>query len=379
MPLPTVTAAHGFRVNVVTSREEMAQYAGQWNELLADCRANSVFLTWQWVEAWLDVVYPQAPLLTVVVSDGDGRLVGIAPLYFSELSLLGHVPLGCLRILGDRHTGGEYPDFILRRGFEARALHAILRTLLAQRTPWHCIWLSKMAGWTGTYEFLRDACGQLRMPLRDRPSEFAIVDLPTSYDSWLKSLSHHRRSNLCRMTRQLFEKHKVRHIRPKDADDLNWLLEALFDLHQKHWNSVGLTSSFDRTPYKKPFYQRVAIQALQQGWLQLDGLEVDGQLKAVQYGYVYNGTLSSVQEGYDPESFNGIGNVLRHLVIQRAIADGVRKYDFLAGYTEHKQRWGGQRRLGQDVLIGRTGLRARLLLAGSFWPTGRFIKQGMPV
>lgn len=379
MPPAVVTATHGLRVDIIRNRQELAAYADGWNELLADSRANSIFLTWQWIDSWLDVVYPDAPLLTVVISDQGGKLLGIAPLYRSKFSFLGRLPVGCLRILGDRHTGGEYPDFILRHGHEARALHAILRALLGHKGDWHCIWLSKMAGWTGTYGFLRDACSQLGLPLRDRMSGFAAMDLPDNYDAWMDGLSRNRRSNLRRKTNRLFAEHKVEHIRPEGPEELPEFLEALFTLHHKHWASVGKPSSFDRSPHKKPFYYRLAAEALRQGWLQMDALKVDGQIKAVQYGYLYHGTLFSVQEGYDPEAYDGIGNVLRHIVIQRAIEDGVREYDFLAGFSEHKQRWGGQRRVGYDLLIGRPCVRTKLLLGPGIWPTGRFLRQGKPL
>jgi CelD/BcsL family acetyltransferase involved in cellulose biosynthesis len=380
-PSLAVTAAHvAYAPKVILARtpQELAPYAEAWNELLADSRANNVFLTWQWVEAWLKVVHPQAPLLTVIVREPGGRLLGIAPLYRSTLSMCGMLPFGCLRILGDRHTGAEYPDFILRRGHEHAALQAILPALLSDPN-WHCIWLSKMAGWTGTYEFLCETCRKLRLSMRTRNSEFATIELPNNYEDWLQSLSRHRRSWLRRKTKHLFAAHQVEHVRPRSEKDLPQLLEALFDLHQKHWHSVGQPSAFERTPHKKPFYYHVAVEAFRRGWLRLDALKVDGQIKAVQYGYTYNGTVYGIQEGYDPEAFSSIGNVLRHLVIEQCIAEGISEYDFLAGFSEHKERWGGRKRLGYDLLIGRPCLRNKLLFAGHIWPTGRFLRAASPV
>jgi CelD/BcsL family acetyltransferase involved in cellulose biosynthesis len=373
-PLLAEETAPELTISVIRTREDLKAYADRWNELLADSRANSIFLTWQWIDAWLDGVSPQLPLLTVVVSDRAGRLVGIAPFYVSALKLLGGIPFRCLRILGDQDSGAEYPDFILRRNCEASALHAILIALLSRSSAWHCIWLSKMAGWTGTIDLLRRTSEQLGLFMRERPVDFATVDLPDNHAAWLQGLSKNRRGYLRRMTRQLFESHDAQHVCPTRGEDLTELMEALFDLHGKRWRSLGEPGTFVRSPRKKAFYQRMAPRAFKLGWLQMDGLRVDGRIKAILYGYAYNGSIVAIQTGYDPVGFDGIGNVLQYLAIQRAISEGIRQYDLLAGYTQHKEHWRSRRRLGHDVLIGRPCLRNRLLFAKPFWPTGRFLR-----
>jgi len=41
---------------VVTSRDELETYAVEWNELLLSSDANTVFLTWEWISAWLEAI-----------------------------------------------------------------------------------------------------------------------------------------------------------------------------------------------------------------------------------------------------------------------------------------------------------------------------------
>jgi CelD/BcsL family acetyltransferase involved in cellulose biosynthesis len=107
-------------------------------------------------------------------------------------------------------------------------------------------------------------------------------------------------------------------------------------------------------------------------------LKVDGVIRAVQYGYAYAGVFSQLQEGYDPDGFDGIGNVLRNHVIKVSVAEGLREYDFLGGFSEHKRRWGATLAQGYDLLIGRPLAKNALLFAKCVWPTGRFIKEGRP-
>jgi CelD/BcsL family acetyltransferase involved in cellulose biosynthesis len=126
------------------------------------------------------------------------------------------------------------------------------------------------------------------------------------------------------------------------------------------------------------FYERFAPVALRAGWLRLYALRLDGAIRAVQYGYAYAHTFYQLQEGYDPEAPEGIGNVLREHAFKASIAEGLRAYDFLGEYTEHKRRWGAARRDGFDLLLGRPGLKNRTLFTRPVWPTGRFLRENSP-
>ena len=104
--------AAGLAVETITTREGLETCAEQWNDLLDESSARTIFLTWEWVSAWLDVVNPNAQLMVVVVRDEDGSLVAIAPFYQTQMHLLGLIGYRCLRVLGDIDSGAEYPDLI---------------------------------------------------------------------------------------------------------------------------------------------------------------------------------------------------------------------------------------------------------------------------
>ena len=130
---------------------------------------------------------------------------------------------------------------------------------------------------------------------------------------------------------------------------------------------------FVRKPRERAFYESFAPVALARSWLGLYALRQDGEYRAVQIGYSYNGVFSQLQEGFDPDIDAGAGNVLRDLVISDLIERGIRYYDFLGGWSEHKRRWGAKQVMGSDILVGSTGLRGRSVLSVPIWPSGRFI------
>jgi CelD/BcsL family acetyltransferase involved in cellulose biosynthesis len=370
--LPTLTST------IVTTRGELDAYAHEWNALLSSSRSNTVFLTWEWISAWLEAVYPEAKLFAVVVRDGDGQLIALAPFYRSELHLLGLVKYKCLRMIGDCQCGGEYADIITRDGWDDVAMLSVMQALLKHPDIWDCIWVCNVAGWTNALERFRCVSGKLGLFLHQCAHAFATVKLPETHEAYLSGFSKKRRGYVNRETRQLHASHGVELIRCGSQDQLPEQLSHLFELHRKHWESIGQPGSFDRRPLMRQFYQSFAPVALREGWLRLHVLKVDGKIQAAQYGYVYGDTYYALQEGYDPESFDGIGNVLRNQVFKECIEAGLKEYDFLGGYTDHKRLWRAEPRDGYNLLLGRRSLKNSLLFWRNIWPTGRFICQGRP-
>ncbi len=363
--------------DVVTTRQQLQSYAQEWNELLAHSASDTIFLTWEWISAWLESVYPDGPLLVVAVRTRDGRLVGLAPFYRSDLRLLNLVKYRCLRVIGDCHSGAEYMDVIVREGFEQPAYEAIVAALRARRGLWDCIYVTNAAGWTGGQARLESHLGGLGH-LHRRQRDFAAVELPANYEEYLGSLARRHRSNVKRQEKRLAAEHRINFRICRNETDRQELLDALFYLHRQRWESVGQEGSFVRRPPMERFYRCFSAEALKRGWLRILALEVDGSIQAVQYGYVYGKTFYSLQEGYDPQAIKGVGNVLRNRAIQTCIQEGLSEYDFLGEFSDHKRHWEARARQGADLLIGRKSLKNQLLFCKEVWPAGRYVRQGRP-
>ena len=323
-------------------------------------------------------MYPKAPLFIVTARGGDGRLHAIAPFYLSDLRLMGLLRYRCLRPVGDCHCGAEYPDLIVRTGCEQPAMAAVADALAKAANTWDCIWIRNVAGWSGAVQRLRAALGSGSCYWHTRRRGFSAIQLPRTYEQYLRSLSGSFRSNISRQDKSLRSKHCVKLRRCRSPQELPDLLEALFALHRKRWESVNQAGSFVRRPAMERFYRRFAPEALRLGRLRVAALEVDGTIRAVQYGYVYGKRFYQLQEGFDTDGASGAGNVLRARVIAACIEEGLTEYDFLGGFDEHKRHWRARQRWGADVLVGSDAGKNRLLFLRQLWPTGRFVQQGRP-
>lgn len=150
-------------------------------------------------------------------------------------------------------------------------------------------------------------------------------------------------------------------------------LDALFDLHGRRWQLRSKLGTFQKKPTAVAFYRRFAPAALERGWLRLAGIVRNGEFLAVQLGYLCGGVFYQIQEGFDPTT-QGVGNALRARIIDRSITeDRLTGYDFLAGFSEGKSRWGATPRMGHALLAIRPSLRTMALRRLSIWPTGRYL------
>ena len=375
---PNLLDAPALQTEVITSREGLARLADEWNAFVECTSARTVFLTWEWISAWLDAVYREGNVLVVAARDAENRLVAVAPFYHARMRLLGLIRYRCLRIIGDADSGAEYPDIPIRPGFEEAATRTVARVLLDKHHLWDCIWLPAAAGWTGVFGHVQRLCADANLHFHERPRDFAALALPETYEAYLSSLPHKRRGYVRRETRRLETSHDVELVRCETMEELPGLLTSLFALHRRRWAARGEPGAFARQPRMGRFYERFAPAALANGWLRLFALRVDGVIRAVQYGYAYRGTFYALQEGYDPDAGDGTGNVLRNLVVKACIEEGLREYDFLAEFTDHKRLWRAERRLGHDLFVGRRSLRNALLFAREVWPTGRYLRTWHP-
>ncbi len=347
----------------------------EWNDLLNRSRSSAIFLSWEWIQAWRNVIDDSVSPYVITVRGPDGQLLGIAPLYQASLRLFGIITYRTLRVMADVATGSEYPDWIVGRDVEGPVSAAITSELVGNASEWDLVWLTSVAGWTNVSERITQPAIDGGLQVQTRSTHFSVIKLPSEMSEFDAGFSARRRQQMRRNHRRTSKLDGVEFVRCDTAEMIPAFLDALFDLHQKRWQAVGLDGCFKRRPEEASFYREFATMAFEKGWLALYAVLEKGQFRAVQFGYVFDGNYLQLQEGYDPDFQNGVGNALRYHAVRDFIDSGLNEYDFLAGTSEHKRRWSADVRQGYDILVGSGSLKSRLVYLGGIWPTGGYLKQ----
>ena len=349
--------------------------ATEWTALLERSRENTLFLSWPWLQAWRHSRPAQVEPFVLTLRDSQGQLQAIAPLYRSRLQLAKTLEYRTLRILGDAHSGAEYPDFIVNPEHADALKQTLCQQLEMLRGHWDCLWLPNIGDWRPGAESLYralDHCSGL--DYHRRSMSFSAVTLPDNAEGFVASLSKSLRTNIRQTRRKLSRAGKLTFRRCQTQQEVEEYLEALFALHRKHWQSKGQPGSFVRHPGLADFYHQFVPRALDEGWLRLYRCDVDNTPRAIQLGYCYGNSFHAIQEGYDPDFLPGTGQVLRAHIIEECIDEGLEHYDFLGAFSNHKRRWQAGERTGSQLFAWNANLRNRLFRYRPLWPGGRFLR-----
>ena len=117
--------------------DDVRNLSDKWNDLLANSAGNTIFLTWEWMEAWWNNYGLQRPLFVLSAWEGDA-LEGIAPFYVDKLARWGR-NWKCLKLIGDGSRDSDYLDCIVRNGRENEIAGEFVRFLESQRNHWDCL------------------------------------------------------------------------------------------------------------------------------------------------------------------------------------------------------------------------------------------------
>ena len=66
-------------LEIVTSYAEFLRMKPLWDELLQQSGNHTVFLTWEWMKAWWDVLRTEESLHIVIGRNRQNEVIGIAP------------------------------------------------------------------------------------------------------------------------------------------------------------------------------------------------------------------------------------------------------------------------------------------------------------
>jgi CelD/BcsL family acetyltransferase involved in cellulose biosynthesis len=356
------------------SLESVEALRAEWDALLGEYAYSTPFSTWEWLSSWWRAYAGNDRLLVLALRNASSALTGLAPLALSARRACG-VTLKSLRLLGDGSHDSDNLDLPVRAGSEAEFSRALLDWLESHAREWDVCRLRTLAAHSPMGRRLLDDLKARGWTTYASSEPQSVVELPGSWEAYLKTLSSKERGKIGLRTRRLGKKYRVEIRRCLEESELESALEALFELHTRHWRLRGSPGSF-QWPARRQFYRELAPLLLSRRWLEFWLLELDGKVAAAQFALRQGDAAYSLQEGFDPaHSSDSVGYVLRGHVLRDLIGRGVRRYDFLGGVDGSKLRWGARVGSYLGVEFARPRTAASLLL--SLERTGAGIKAGL--
>jgi CelD/BcsL family acetyltransferase involved in cellulose biosynthesis len=348
-------------ISVHETLESLEHLRPEWDSLLGEYPYSTTFSTYEWLVSWWRAFASKDRLLVLALRDATSTLVGLAPMALTTRSAF-PVRLRILRLMGDGSHDSDNLDLPVRSGFETASTQKLLEWMQQNRELWDICELNTLPAHSavGTKLLPELRRRQWKCFTSTRPQ--TVVELAETWESYLKRISSKERGKIGLRTRRLEKKYEVRIRRCTEEAEINPLLQALYELHGKHWQLRGLPGTLS-SPARRQLYGELARLLLARHQLEFWLLELKEKVVAAQFGLRHGNTVFSLQEGFDPDySADSVGYVLRSQVLKQLIAEGVRRYDFLGGTDESKIRWGGEVRSYLNLQFARPFSRGSLHL-----------------
>ena len=294
-----------------------------WDALLAASRLRSPFLSWTWQAQWTAAFAPGRRLEVRRVTDADGDLVAVLPLY--------EATPGTLELIGGADVS-DYLDLLARAGREEDAWAALLQSRAADRERWLLHAVPAASPTVTTLPRLTGSCSLTATV--EREERCPVLSLPSSWDAYLASLSGKHRHELTRKIRR-FERDvpDARVVALQTAADVGARLGDFLALHRA--SRTGKAKFMDA---RMETFFRAAIPALAaRDGVRLWLLEAGGEPIASFICLEWDDTVGLYNSGFSPvRAALSPGLVLLSHVIRDAIARGRARFDFLRGEERYK-------------------------------------------
>ena len=318
--------------------EDFDSLESEWERLLPETAADTIFLTPTWQRVWWEHFGRDANLQLLSVRQDDD-LIGIAPLMLTD---------GVMSFLGDTDLF-DYHDFLIKKGRETEFYDVLCEYLL--EIEWHTLELKSLREGSDALVYLKALADQkgFRAEIEEEDvSPFA--DLAPTWDDYQMGLSKKARHELRRKLRRLEAADNAHQYSFEDPEDLAECMPDFFRLMR--------ASSRDKddflTEERELFFKDMAARLAGKGIFKLFFLEVDDKRVASCICFDYGDSYLLYNSGYDPEySSLSVGLLNKALCLREALEKGRSKFDFLRGMERYKYDLGGENQTVYQMTIRR--------------------------
>lgn len=314
-----------------------------WDALAAE--EGDFFGSFDWCALWWKHYGSRRRLEIHVFVDGD-QLVGVAPLFREELAA-GPLRVRALRIVGCDHSTAT-AGLLLHRN-QAEKVLAMLVDKITRGDGWDLIHFGRLPGYFAHTDvlvrLLGSACHVGQVEQIRNPHPHTLIDLPGSFDAYLKGLSYRERHNIRKESRRLSSEHGLMGMDAACDGGAQAAVERFIEFHQAQWTEKGHQGHFEDWPGARAFHADVARAAARSGRLVMREVRADDQMLSMAYAFRFGRRIHwfLAARSMDPRwHFCFPGRVGACDLVKTAIEQGCSQIDMGIGYYPYKLKLGGR-------------------------------------
>lgn len=319
------------KIERIEKLEKFIRLRKQWNELLLRSEQNTIFLTHQWFEAWWRSFGRDYNFEILLVRDDADVLIGAAPMMASN---------DRLSFMASQDVS-DYCDFII----DTQKIDPFFELLLDyfQEHSAHIrdVELINIPSASPTLISLPRLASERGFTCGVSEREVApILNLPSSYDTYINSLGRKSRHELRRKLRRLESLGQTNIQAMRKPHEMSAAIRDFIILHRR--SSASKKEFWQREGMIDFFKFLTRLFSLQQ-WVELNLLCFKDKLIAGLMNFVYADHVYLYNVAFDKNFFSfSPGFILFNHSIERAIAENKKVVDFLRGGEQYKYSFGAK-------------------------------------
>jgi CelD/BcsL family acetyltransferase involved in cellulose biosynthesis len=316
-------------MNYDVIQDSLDDLSAIWNDPGQKLAWPSVFVLPAWMSVWWHVFAPAEdgqPFIRTVRQDGN--VVGIAPLMLAG---------DTAAFIGDTSVC-DYQDLVTVPGREKDFCGALLDDL--KQNDIRALDLAHVRPESMVMTVLAPLAEARGLKVTsDREAVSYEMDLPSSFDDYVESLTTKQRHEVRRKLRRMSEAGNVEYRWITDRAGVPAAMDTFFRMfvESRQDKADFLTKRMET------FFRRLADAMAALGLLKLGVLELDNRPVAQIMCFDYNDCIYLYNSGYDPDyTALSAGLLSKVLAIKESIEQGKRRFDFLKGAEVYKGHLGGR-------------------------------------
>ncbi len=313
--------------DTTVTQETFDSIASHWLDSRLSLNWGCLFVLPAWLKVWWGQFGSgRTPYLWSVRHKDE--LIGIAPLMIQAES-------ACL--MGDSDVC-DYLDVIVSPGRGAAFFEVLLPHLRRQGIS--RLDMGALRADSIVFSNLAAAAKQLGYTVLTEPQDVSMeLELPATWDDFLKQLTGKQRHEIRRKLRRLNESARINFRVVESRAEVSEGIELFLDL----FKSNRADKSDFMTDQRVSFFRSLAGAMAEARILKLFFLDLDEIPAAAVMCFDYHSTVYLYNNGYDNKyRALSVGLLSKIFTIQDSIQRGKHKYDFLRGSEVYKHRLGGR-------------------------------------
>jgi len=319
------------KVKRITDFEGFQKIKNKWNEMIFSSGQSCIFFTHEWFHTWWKCFKEDNLLEILVFEDENGSLFGIAPLIVKDRSL---------RFIASQEVS-DYCDFVSLRERREEFYESLLSYIQMNYSNRGKIELVNVKSSSPTLSFLPKLAPKYNFSCSYFEKEVApFLELPSSYQDYIDSLSRKNRHELQRKLRRMKSLEGVRTRKITDSKELQYSIGDFITLHKESSSSKEKFWEKENMP---DFFKEITHKFSLNGWAELNFLYARDKLLAALLTFSYMDEIYFYNIAYNNEfSWYSPGFFLFNLSIKQAILEKKKKADFLRGGEKYKYYFGAK-------------------------------------